>query len=299
MISEIQQEEILTNLNPEVNEYIERLWTKSVASTKEQKEKNITEIFYLFLKRLNTHLNESNAAEITDLIFDKSELVSEVLSNYDWPNAETLKVSNLHRLALFFFFYAKSRISLFHPKGKMRINEAPLKACENLLQMLNVLIELPIISKLQPLFLHVVFQDLFMFYSMINNKSETLKEEIEGIISLYYEETNIASLAKMKSIDKTAETNFLLGSLITLFAYKIQLCEKTTDEAVMNKYESEMKAINSHYELLYSQSYLITSELLFFVTLNQLIKGESTNETFGVIIHLFLKGKKYLSFLKK
>ncbi len=97
MISEIKPSELPLNLNTEINDLLDKTWSKNPQSSKEQQDKLRHEIYQYFLQRLSAKLNDSNPNEITDLIVDKSVHISEVLSSYEWPSAETLKVPNLHR----------------------------------------------------------------------------------------------------------------------------------------------------------------------------------------------------------
>ena len=233
MISEIKPSELPLNLNTEINDLLDKTWSKNPQSSKEQQDKLRHEIYQYFLQRLSAKLNDSNPNEITDLIVDKSVHISEVLSSYEWPSAETLKVPNLHRFALPFYNYVKSRVSLLIIKSKKNNKENAIKACDNLLKMLNNLIDNPILSHLENTLLYIIFKDLFTFYAMSGYNPET-KEEIDNIIDLYREETNIGGLSKMKNIDKSAEMNLFLGTLVTVLQFKIDLAEKKEDISIEN-----------------------------------------------------------------
>lgn len=292
MISEIKPSDLPLNLNPEINDTLDKTWTKNPQSSKEQQEKSRIEIYQYFLHRLSFKLNGSNPNEITDLIIDKGAHISEILSNYDWPNAEKLKVPNLHRFALPFYNYLKARLSLIVPKNKKYTKDAPAKACDNILKMLNNLIDNPLLTHLENNLLFIIFKDLFTFYSMSGFNPE-IKEEIDNIIDLYKEETNINGLAKMKSIDKSAEMNLFLGTLATVLQFKIELAEKKTDISI-----ETLENIINHQATLKNVCFLATSELLWIVSCYKFINQKFTLELFEKLKETIDIGKVYLTFIK-
>ena len=215
MISELKS--FQNNLNPEILESIEKTMIKSSLISKEQKEKSILEIYQTFIQRLSFNLNDQNSIAISDLIFDKSYEIYKITEKNDWPNLETFKLPNLHRLTNLFYIYIKSRLKLINKEKKMNKNKSIfIKACENIIKLLIALIDNSLLNHLQNNLLYMLFKDLFEFYH-ITNYNDKIKDSLEELFSLYEEETNISGLAKMNSIDENAERNFFLGSLLKIF----------------------------------------------------------------------------------
>ena len=292
MISEIKPSELPLNLNTEINDLLDKTWSKNPQSSKEQQDKLRHEIYQYFLQRLSAKLNDSNPNEITDLIVDKSVHISEVLSSYEWPSAETLKVPNLHRFALPFYNYVKSRVSLLIIKSKKNNKENAIKASDNLLKMLNNLIDNPILSHLENTLLYIIFKDLFTFYAMSGYNPET-KEEIDNIIDLYREETNIGGLSKMKSIDKSAEMNLFLGTLVTVLQFKIDLAEKKEDISI-----ETLENISKHQDTLRSLCYLENAEMLWLLSCYKFINEKDDISLFKQLKEMIDIGKIYSNFIK-
>ena len=221
MISELKS--FQNNLNPEILESIEKTMIKSSLISKEQKEKSILEIYQTFIQRLSFNLNDQNSIAISDLIFDKSYEIYKITEKNDWPNLETFKLPNLHRLTNLFYIYIKSRLKLINKDKKINKNKIIfIKACENIIKLLIALIDNSLLNHLQNNLLYMLFKDLFEFYH-ITNYNDKIKDSLEELFSLYEEETNISGLAKMNSIDENAERNFFLGSLLKIFQFKIDI----------------------------------------------------------------------------
>jgi hypothetical protein len=179
--------------NPDIVEVIEKCWIKSTATTKEQKEKNLHDIFHSFLDRLNKSLKDNeNSDAVADLILEKSVYLTEVTGVTDWPGAETLKVPDFHRLTIFLYNYNKFRFSL---NASAKIKDLPFKAFENLAKFLEVLMELSSLELSEEL-LFCIFNDLFAFYvkAKESNLSEEniikVQEDMMAIIDMVYEETS-------------------------------------------------------------------------------------------------------------
>ena len=115
---------IYQNLNPEINEAIEKLHLNINKNSKEQKEKGILELQKTFIQRLSKSLEKVNIMEVTDLILDKSIKISEITENYDWPSAESLKVPNLFRNTNLLYVYVKNRLNMLSGKGKKFIKSS-------------------------------------------------------------------------------------------------------------------------------------------------------------------------------
>ena len=291
MISEINREEIPLNLNPEIHEMVEKIWSKSSQTTKEKHDKSVIEILQFFLQQLNKNLSEGNQPEITDLIYDKSTYVTEVIGNSDWPNAEVLKVPNLERLSLPFYLYIKSRLGLLL-KSKKQSKEAPVKAAENIINILNYIIENISIIHLQNSLIYFLFKDLFTFYVM-SNYNQSVKENILNTIDFYKEETNISGLAKMENIDKSVEMNFFLGTLSVLLEFKLSLAEN--GELKIN---SDFESILKHEEVLRGLCFLADAELLWVVSTTKFILGTFDENTLIQVKTSIEKGRILSFFIK-
>lgn len=218
MISELS--EIHLQLNPEINEAIEKLYLNININSKEQREKGKLELQKTFLERLSKQLEKSNKREISDLILDKSIVISEITQDYDWPLAESLKVPNLHRSSNQLYIYVRTRLNFLSGKGKKHIKDGAIKGIENIITILNSIIDSGV--KYENLLVYLFFEDLFSFYCL-SDFNEKSKESIDELISLIKEECNISSLVKMDNIDNTAEDNFFLGTLATLLQFKMEL----------------------------------------------------------------------------
>jgi len=176
--------------NHELLDVIEKSWKKSTATTKEQKEKNLHDIFHTFLDNLNKALKNSESADISDLILVKSVYLTEVTGVYDWPRPETLKVSDFHRLTIFLYYYCKYKIG----STQMNMKDISFKAFENIVKFLELLMEM-LSFELNQDFLFCVFYDLFQFYvsALHHNNEENrnkVKEDMKSIIEMIYEETS-------------------------------------------------------------------------------------------------------------
>ncbi len=178
--------------NSEVLEVIDKAWIKSTALTKEQKEKNLQEIFHCYIERLNKTLKENESNDVLDLVLEKSTYLTTATGVWEWPGAETLKVSEFHRLTIFLYNYNKYR---FAPDTTSKIKDLHFKAFENLAKFLEVLVELSS-QELSEELLFIIFNDLFSFYLktlQFSSEENKLKaqEDILAIIDMLYEETSI------------------------------------------------------------------------------------------------------------
>ena len=147
------------SLNPEIIESIEKISIKSNMINKEQREKNIKELYKTVLLKISKILDERNSNELMDLIFDKSIQICEITKEYEWPGVKDLKVSNLNRFTNFFYIYIRSRLILYSNKSKKNIQETAIKACDNLLKLLNILIDNTVI--IENKLYYMIFYDLF------------------------------------------------------------------------------------------------------------------------------------------
>lgn len=179
--------------NTEIIEVVERAWIKSTVTTKEQKDKNIHDIFHTYLDRLNKTLKSNESADLADLILEKSVFLTNSTGVHDWPGAETLKVADFHRLTIFLYNYNKFRFTL---NTQTKIKELNFKAFENLAKFLEVLMELTSMELSEEL-LFSIYNDVFYFYvrareeKTLSEENKTkVEEDMRAIIEMIYEETS-------------------------------------------------------------------------------------------------------------
>ena len=289
MISEIIQGS--NSLNPEIIESIEKISIKSNMINKEQREKNIKELYKTVLLKISKILDERNSNELMDLIFDKSIQICEITKEYEWPGLKDLKVSNLNRFTNFFYIYIRSRLILYSNKSKKNIQETAIKACDNLLKLLNILIDNTGI--IENNLYYMIFYDLFEFF-LLSNKNEETKNEIDNIIDLYLEETNISGLIKMENIADNAKTNFFLGSLCKLFQLKISLIYEEKKEDIKN----DINNIIKHEKILRDINLVLNIELNWYAYVIKFIEKDITEEDVKSIKNIIDISNIYIKFLK-
>ena len=289
MISELKS--FQNNLNPEILESIEKTMIKSSLISKEQKEKSILEIYQTFIQRLSFNLNDQNSIAISDLIFDKSYEIYKITEKNDWPNLETFKLPNLHRLTNLFYIYIKSRLKLINKDKKINKNKIIfIKACENIIKLLIALIDNSLLNHLQNNLLYMLFKDLFEFYH-ITNYNDKIKDSLEELFSLYEEETNISGLAKMNSIDENAERNFFLGSLLKIFQFKIDIINNNKEINL-----SDIENIYKHEKTLKNLCFFADCDLVWTYQCYLFINKKYSYNEFEVLNELIDTGKIYHSF---
>ena len=279
------------SLNPEIIESIEKISIKSNMINKEQREKNIKELYKTVLLKISKILDERNSNELMDLIFDKSIQICEITKEYEWPGVKDLKVSNLNRFTNFFYIYIRSRLILYSNKSKKNIQETAIKACDNLLKLLNILIDNTGI--IENNLYYMIFYDLFEFF-LLSNKNEETKNEIDNIIDLYLEETNISGLIKMENIADNAKTNFFLGSLCKLFQLKISLIYEEKKEDIKN----DINNIIKHEKILRDINLVLNIELNWYAYVIKFIEKDITEEDVKSIKNIIDISNIYIKFLK-
>ena len=289
MISEIIQGS--NSLNHEITESIEKISIKSNMINKEQREKNIKELYKTVLLKISKILEERNSNELMDLIFDKSIQICEITKEYEWPGVKDLKVSNLNRFTNFFYIYIRSRLILYSNKSKKNIQETAIKACDNLLKLLNILIDNTGI--IENNLYYMIFYDLFEFF-LLSNKNEETKNELDNIIDLYLEETNISGLIKMENIADSAKTNFFLGSLCKLFQLKISLIYEEKKEDIKN----DINNIIKHEKILRDINLVLNIELNWYAYVIKFIEKDITEEDVKSIKNIIDISNIYIKFLK-
>ena len=279
------------SLNPEIIESIDKISIKSNMINKEQREKNIKELYKTVLLKISKILDERNSNELMDLIFDKSIQICEITKEYEWPGVKDLKVSNLNRFTNFFYIYIRSRLILYSNKSKKNIQETAIKACDNLLKLLNILIDNTGI--IENNLYYMIFYDLFEFF-LLSNKNEETKNEIDNIIDLYLEETNISGLIKMENIADNAKTNFFLGSLCKLFQLKISLIYEEKKEDIKN----DINNIIKHEKILRDINLVLNIELNWYAYVIKFIEKDITEEDVKSIKNIIDISNIYIKFLK-
>ena len=279
------------SLNPEIIESIEKISIKSNMINKEQREKNIKELYKTVLLKISKILDERNSNELMDLIFDKSIQICEITKEYEWPGVKDLKVSNLNRFTNFFYIYIRSRLILYSNKSKKNIQETAIKACDNLLKLLNILIDNTGI--IENNLYYMIFYDLFEFF-LLSNKNEETKNEIDNIIDLYLEETNISGLIKMENIADNAKTNFFLGSLCKLFQLKISLIYDEKKDDIKNDINNVIK----HEKILRDINLVLNIELNWYAYVIKFIEKDITEEDVKSIKNIIDISNIYIKFLK-
>jgi hypothetical protein len=290
MISEMSN--VYQYLNPEINEAIEKLYLNIHINSKVQKEKGIQELHKTFIQRLSKSLEKQNRLEVTDLILDKSVKISEIIDNYDWPTAESLKVPNLFRNTNLLYLYVKARLNMLSGKGKKISKDGPIKAIDNLIKILNEIIDDNI--TLDNNLIYICFEDLFSFYCL-SNFDEKCKESIEEIISLYKEESNISGLAKMNNIDKNAEGNFFKGTLVTLFQFKLDIINQNKEMDI-----TEIENIFKHEKVLKNSCFLLNVNFIWIYSCYKYINENNREKDLQlcqICMELFKIAKNYQQFL--
>lgn len=168
--------DVLTPIcNQEIVDLVEKTFVKSTATTKEQKQRIILDIFHTFLLKLNKNLYANDPNENSDLMLQKAEYITSTTKTNNWPAPENLKVSDLHRLTLFMYNYLRSKYTLRTSVKK----DGAYKAFENLVKFFEVYIESQ--SGLSEELVFGIFRDFFMFYQTARENSES-PEAKEGVL---------------------------------------------------------------------------------------------------------------------
>jgi hypothetical protein len=193
------------NSNQEIIDVVERAWIKSTATTKEQKEKNVFDIFHTFLNKLNKSFTSNSNGELSDLVLEKSVYIAETTNIYEWPNVESLKLSDLHRMTVMIYNYIKFKFHLIHlitlshsqqtfttVNNTKNIKDSSFKSFENLVKLIEGMMDASFTDEL----IYSIFNDFFLFYvrARDNNQSEENRnkslEDMEAIIQMLLEETS-------------------------------------------------------------------------------------------------------------
>jgi hypothetical protein len=191
--------------NQEVLDVVERAWIKSTATTKEQKDKNVFDIFHTFLNRLNKSFTSNSNAELSDLILEKSVYIVDTTGIHEWPNVESLKLSDLHRMTVLIYNYLKYKFHLIHfikisqtqqtfitVSNSKNIKDSSFKSFENLVKLIEGMMDVSFSDEL----IYSIFNDFFLFYVKARDSNQTEDnrnkslEDMEAIIQMLLEETS-------------------------------------------------------------------------------------------------------------
>lgn len=108
----------------------------------------------------------------------------------EWVPGETLRVQNLHRLALFIYNYKRFKVTTKHTK------EIYFRGFENIAKFFDVYMEMINNVYLKENLIMNIFDDLFYFFKKAKESAEDeehidiIKQDIEGTLSLIFEETS-------------------------------------------------------------------------------------------------------------
>jgi hypothetical protein len=125
-----------------------------------------------------------------DILTEKVLFLKEYTGITEWTLGETLKVQNLHRLALFIYNYQRFKMS---SKGT---KEVYLRGFENIAKFLDVYMEMINNVYIKENLLFNIFDDFFYFYKKAKETAddsqviETLLQDMEATLSLVFEETS-------------------------------------------------------------------------------------------------------------
>jgi hypothetical protein len=134
-------------------------------------------------------LQNTDYNSLTDLILNKSSVITEQTGKSEWPLIETLKVQNFDPLAIYIYNYLRFKHFL-----RVKLNKEILpKAFDNLYMLLMKFVE-----KLNTPFsdevLWAFFNDLFELYVKIRENSIELEEIDEKIDNMKLEIDEVTSI---------------------------------------------------------------------------------------------------------
>jgi hypothetical protein len=289
------------NYNNEILDIIDKAWKKSTATTKEQKDKNVFDIFHTFLACLNKALISSSSAELADIVLEKSVYMAETTGIFEWPPVETLKLSDLNRNSILLYNYLKFKFS-----NNKNAKDSAFKAFENLNKLVDCIIDTTYTHEM----ILNIFNDYFAFYtkaketSTEENKTKC-QEDIEAIIQMLLEETSkiffnyldISNLLRMKSIDSGSYKYFFIGCLSTILAYKFNKYEKTdTFDGIV----ATISDAFNHEEMLKKISPVLFYDAVFVRAYEHFITEEKVDDsTVEMLIKSYKELKTYIRFRKK
>lgn len=152
------------------------------------------------MNKINTFLYDNNANALFDILTEKVLFLKEYTGITEWTPGETLKVQNLHRLSLFIYNYIRFKMTTKNTK------EVYFRGFENIAKFLDVYMEMINNVYIKEIFLFNIFDDFFYFYKKAKETAEdsehiqTLVGDMEGTLSLIFEETSKNNLSQKKFI---------------------------------------------------------------------------------------------------
>lgn len=171
-------------------DFIQKHWLIAPNVSKEARDKQSFDIFQYLLTKINSYLYENNSEALFNLLTEKLIYLKEYTGITEWNQGETLKVQNLHRLALFIYNYQRLKMTSKSTK------EVYYRGFENIAKFLDVYMEMINNVDLKENFLFNIFDDFFYFYKKAkesaedNEYIEKITEDMEGTLSLVFEETS-------------------------------------------------------------------------------------------------------------
>lgn len=177
----------------EIREAIDKLNKSS--HTKELKDKQIHDIFGLFLKNISKALEENKAFALGTIILNESQFFYESTQVKEFPHPESFKITKLHKLSYVFYNYMKNRFLILEKNNK-NYKEQLVKNFENISKLIESVVDNFSQIFISAELIYSIFDDYFNLYKQIikADLSEEIKEkcneDINGIMELIQEETS-------------------------------------------------------------------------------------------------------------
>lgn len=170
-------------------------FSQSTITSKELKEKTIESIFLLFVNKLTSSIQNTDYNSLTDLILNKSSVISEQTGKSEWPMIEILKVQNFDPLSIYIYNYLRYKNSL-----RVKLNKEILpKAFDNLYMLLMKFVE-KVNTPFSDEVLWTFFNDLFELYVKIKDNTNELEEIEEKIDNMKLEIDEVTSKSNLIKI---------------------------------------------------------------------------------------------------
>jgi len=146
-----------------------------------------------------------------DILTEKVLFLKDYTGITEWTLGETLKVQNLHRLALFIYNYQRFKMSSKNTK------EVYFRGFENIAKFLDVYMEMINNVYIKENLLFNIFDDFFYFYKKAKETAddsqiiETLMLDMEATLSLVFEETSKTKFFSIYLLFQIFFKSFMLG----------------------------------------------------------------------------------------
>lgn len=171
-------------------DYVHKVWIVAPNISKEARDKQTHDILHFFLKKLNEHLYDSNTDALFDLMTEKVKYMREYTGVTEWVPGETLKIQNLHKVALELYSFQRCRLS---KKNTKEIYGRGFKSSAN---FICKFIENINTTPVKENYIQKIFDDLFYYYKRYKEISDDkeIKDgiimDMEGTIDLVLEDTS-------------------------------------------------------------------------------------------------------------